>query len=289
MKKVVLTGAGSQLSQELQKIKSNEFEFIALTKEELDLTFPEGTVSLDRFSEISMIINCAAYTKVDMAEREPILNYTTNAIGVRRLAEYSSRHGIKLIHISTDSVFSTEVPFFHEHGDVHTPINAYSKSKSDGEKFLGEYMDSDFWIIRTSWLYGDIAKGFVPTILKKLRSGERFGVVSDQFGQPTWTRDLSDFILKILEESLPSGTYHVCSKDFTSRFGLAQKIAECVGADPYLVSPMETVREIGIAVRPRYSLLSTELESRLSPRNSRGWRSALEEYLAKSKFGPDIF
>jgi dTDP-4-dehydrorhamnose reductase len=205
------------------------------------------------------VVNCAAYTAVDKAESEQVLCYKINAEAVVNLSAACKLTGSKLVHISTDYVFSGDGTRPYREDDITGPLSVYGKSKLQGEQALKGNHDSI--IIRTSWLYSQYGNNFVKTMLRLGREREELRVVNDQSGSPTYAPDLADAILQIIEvssgDSFRNGTYHYCNTGTTTWYAFAKNIIE-KAALKCRVIPIETKDYPTAAPRPAYSVLDTE-------------------------------
>lgn len=277
--KIAVTGTSGQLGISLhQYLFARGFDVIPLDRSRLNF---RDFDNLKRYLEQvrpDFVINCAAFTKIDLAEINVQEAYTINATIPTELAKYCRQKKIKFIHISTDSVFSSLTPIFNHISDKPNPLNVYAKSKLAGEiGILQEYPHGAI-IIRTAWLFGSSGSKFVQAIISKGIKNRPFKVVEDQFGQPTHTISLSKFIGYLIDTGVRNGVFHFCSKDFTSRFNLAKEILILAGLDQELVIPIPTIRVIGVAVRPKYSLLDVSSQSLNNYTNVPEWKNELIDF-----------
>lgn len=236
--KVLITGANGQLASDLiPLLRENDIEIIPHGKDTLDITLLNKAIRISKRAKPHIIINCAAYTDVDGCETHKDLAYKVNAMGAKNMAISARRIECKLVHISTDYVFDGNkgfkehrIPEPYMEWDPPNPRSIYGHSKWVGETFVREQCPNHF-IIRTAWLYGASGQNFVKAILSKSKSShtERpLYIVDDQFGTPTWTRDLAQQILELmLTESF--GTYHASSQGFCSWYEFAQEIIKVSG------------------------------------------------------------
>lgn len=262
--KVLITGANGQLGRELirQSWEVN-FKFQSVNHQELDIT-NEGQVNqMLTHACPSVVINAAAYTDVDKAEKESDIAYAVNKNGPAYLARYCADHGLTLIHISTDYVFDgTKGRPYHENDPI-APLGVYGQSKAQGEAVIRSTLKNHI-IVRTSWLYGVYRNNFVKTILKHSQERTNLRVVADQFGSPTSASDLAKALLTIVKkiaagEKFDWGTYHYCGKGITTWHGLAEKIIQIAKSDGTLqvkqVTPITTAEWPTPTKRPPYSVL----------------------------------
>lgn len=256
--RIGITGAGGQLGRELrQHFESMDFTVFAFTRGELDICNQDLLKATVSELNLNFLVNCAAYTNVDLAEKNPGAAFQINAEGPANLARFCKLENIGLVHISTDSVFSSTEPEYFKVTQTTNPINVYGLSKDAGEKaILAEYPEGS-WVIRTAWIYGEFGGRFVHTIMEKARSNQTLTVVDDQFGQPVSTSALATYIGALMKSNLGAGIYHFASSDYVSRFELARTIYSLLRVDPERVLPTSTIQNSLIAKRPRYSLLDT--------------------------------
>ena len=193
--KFMVTGVNGQLGHDVtMQLKEMDFDVIAPKRDEFDLTNKEQVKKYIIREKPDVIIHCAAYTAVDKAEDEKDLCYLVNVEGTRSVAESAKEINARVVYVSTDYVFDGlgQEPYFEE--KETNPVNYYGYTKEQGEKIVRELIDN-YFIVRTSWVYGINGNNFVKTMLKLAESRNEINVVSDQIGAPTYTRDLSDFII----------------------------------------------------------------------------------------------
>jgi len=189
--KLLVTGANGQVGWELARSLMPLGDVVALDRAGCDLAAPDAIDALvDRIAP-DVIVNAAAYTAVDRAQSEPELAMRINGTAVGALARAAARHQALLIHYSTDYVFDGSKPAPYTETDPTAPINVYGESKLAGELEI-EAVGCDALILRTTWVYAARGKNFVATMLRLFRERERLGVVADQFGAPTWARNIAD-------------------------------------------------------------------------------------------------
>jgi dTDP-4-dehydrorhamnose reductase len=219
----------------------------------LDLD-PTNQEPLAQLATFDVVVNCVAYTKVDLAEDEPEKAYLANVLVPLKLAIELQDKPTRLIHISTDYVFDGTKAANYLPGDKRSPLGVYGKTKALGEEFLlGEFPNTQ--VVRTSWLYGRAGKNFPKTIGQMLAGGDSVRVVSDQVGSPTHTLDLSEFIHVAGTAPLQERILHGVSNGSTSWFGFAQAIAESLNISKERVQAVSTAEFPTKAERPAYSVL----------------------------------
>ena len=196
--RILVTGSNGQLGQEFKNNVSNsDHEFYFTDENELDITKKKEILDYVTIYKIELIINCAAYTNVNDAETNKRQAIKVNLDAVRNLVEVCEEKKIKMIHYSTDYVYNSDnLNPINEDANIN-PINYYGISKREGEKII-EKSSSDSIVIRTSWLYSIYGNNFVKTMIKKGEKGEKIYVINDQFGCPTYTKDLVDCTLNII-------------------------------------------------------------------------------------------
>jgi dTDP-4-dehydrorhamnose reductase len=225
-----------------------------------------------------VIINCAAWTDVDAAETNEALASKANSYGAENIALAAKSCGAKLIHISTDYVFSGESETPWQVADDIDPQSAYGRTKADGEgRVLGTYPENSS-IIRTAWLYSPRGKNFAKTMTRLALNGDgEVRVVNDQMGQPTSATDLAKQLIELSLSSSPAGIYHGTNSGQATWFDFAQEIFKLSGADVNRVIPVSSNEYLRAANRPSYSVLSHDSWAKTSIKPMRDWRIALIE------------
>ena len=274
MTTIHIVGAGGMLGGALVR-ELEDFPVSAGTRETADLTRPE---TLEAFiTPGSIVINAAAYTQVDAAEEERDAAFATNAAGVANLATIAKAKNARVIHVSTDYVFDGVAREPYGEDSPTNPATVYGASKLAGEKFLRETLPDGSVIVRTAWLYGVPGSSFPATILRAAKTRDTLQVVTDQIGQPTWTRDVARLIRSLLESSVTSGVFHATNAGQASWWGFARRLFELAGWDPERVLPTTSETFVRPAPRPAWSVLghgNWEKNGLLAPRH---WREALDE------------
>jgi dTDP-4-dehydrorhamnose reductase len=226
--KILLTGASGQLGSDCRTVLEKDYEIIAPDKEEFDITSWDKVITGIYQISPDIILNCAAFTRVDECETEKKLSERINVEGPRNLAQGAARYDKTIVHISSDFVFSGRKrmpqPYFED--DPMSPISFYGQTKMESEIAVKQNA-RNYIIIRTGWLYGITGNSFVKEILKlALRKGqEPFSVVNDQYGSPTWSFKLSQQI-KVLIDNGREGVYHATSEGYCSRYEWAKYLLE---------------------------------------------------------------
>ena len=252
--KTLITGANGQLGTELHEILEREFpgQTLYTDVQELDLTNAKAVDSYVANNEITHIVNCAAYTAVDRAEK--MLCAAVNTDAVKNLAMAADANGAKIIHISTDYVFDGTNHRPYRESDKVNPISQYGTTKRKGETLLLALAPQAI-IIRTAWLYSAHGKNFVKTMLRLADSQPEIKVVCDQIGTPTFARDLARAVVKVLQShQWVPGIYHFTDEGAASWYDFAKAIFRIAGKD-VKVTPIPTEDYPTPASRPSYSIL----------------------------------
>jgi dTDP-4-dehydrorhamnose reductase len=276
--RIVISGAGGLLGRVLAgRARRQGRDVLALTSSQWDIT---DATAAERFVEArDVVINCAAYTKVDAAETDQGRAHSVNVAGPENIAHACARVGAELIHISTDYVFSGffggEQPHPYEIDDETGPLSVYGRTKLAGELAVLAAMP-DAHIVRTAWTYqGGDGADFVATMRRRAAGDGPVDVVADQVGSPTYVGDLVDALLEIAEGGIREPVLHAANEGEASRFEQAQAVFEAVGADPARVRPVGSDRNPRPAPRPPYSALSGRQSAAAGLTPLRPWREAL--------------
>jgi dTDP-4-dehydrorhamnose reductase len=272
--KYLITGASGMLGRDLQAALADS-TVTALGRADLDVT--DFAAVTDAVAGHDAVINAAAYTKVDDAESNEDTAYAVNAVGARNLAAAASVAGARLVQLSTDYVFngSATAPY-GEHAPID-PISAYGRTKAAGEAFVLEENGDRSYIVRTAWLYGEHGPNFAKTMLRLASSHETVSVVNDQLGQPTWTADLAERIVTLLDQDAPAGIYHGTNSGIASWYDFARSVFAAAGLDPDRVKPTDSSQFVRPAPRPSYSVLGHEAWAAAGIEPMRDWSAALAE------------
>lgn len=267
--KILVTGAKGMLGQDLCPILEDEnFEVFETDIDNLDITNIENIEEILNENHPDYVIHCAAYTNVDKAEEDKDTAFKINAEGTKNLATICDKLDIPIIYISTDYVFDGTKKGKYLPNEDTNPINIYGESKLAGEKAVRQC--KKYYIARTSWLYGHHGKNFVETMIS-LKDRDEIKVVNDQIGCPTWTVELANGIVKLINEKMPYGIYQICGSGHTSWYGFAQKIFELCELNVNL-KPCTTEEFPRAAKRPKNSIMENN-------KMCRKWETALKEYI----------
>jgi dTDP-4-dehydrorhamnose reductase len=271
--RVLVTGAGGQLGQELAEIlPSRGHEVIALTRRELDVADPDAVKQTVADCSPELVINAAAYTNVDGCETERDLAYSVNALGPRNLAQACSRWGYELLHVSTNYVFDGEGDRPYEPFDPPNPISAYGRSKLAGEECV-KHLTARWYIVRSAGVYG-LGRNFVRTMLRVAAERDILKVKSDEFISPTYARDLAGGIAGLVEAGR-YGLYHLTNAGSCSWYEFTREIFRLAGIEVELV-PIPGSEYPLPAARPANGVLSA-----LGSPELRRWEEALADYLGR--------
>ncbi len=249
----LVVGANGMLGQDLvSMLEAGGQEIEAVDRMQLDVTDPEsvakGVMGFD------VVVNCAAWTAVDDAEAQEGAAFNVNAVGAANLAAGCRDAGARMVQISTDYVFSGDAVTPYAEDALLQPMSAYGRTKGAGEWAVRASTDN-YLIVRTAWLYGAHGNCFPKTMVKLLDDRSSLSVIDDQIGQPTWTVDLADLVIRLVEADAPSGTYHGTSSGQTSWYGFAQAAVVAAGYDAAVVEPTTSDDFVRPAPRPAYSVL----------------------------------
>ncbi|WP_350347329.1 dTDP-4-dehydrorhamnose reductase [Agromyces sp. G08B096] len=270
--KVLITGASGMLGRDLQAALSDR-EVTALGRADLDVT--DASAAREAVDGHDVVINAAAYTKVDDAETHEDEAYAVNAIGAANLSIAAAAAQARLVQVSTDYVFDGSATSPYPENGPHAPISAYGRTKAAGERLALEANPGATFVVRTAWLYGAHGPNFAKTMLKLAETKDTWSVVDDQVGQPTWTGDLARQIVALLDTDAPAGIYHGTNRGQVSWFGFARAVLEEAGLDPDRITPTDSSAFVRPAPRPAYSVLGHDAWFRAGLAPMRDWREAL--------------
>lgn len=269
MKRILITGANGQLGRSLKAVLDQrpDYNYVAtdvVADAENDV-IKLDLINLDEVSVIidqgfDFVVNCAAYTAVDKAEEEPELCRLVNTDAVANIALSAKRCGTKVIHVSTDYVFSGEGHLPYKEEDSVNPQSVYGQTKLQGELLLrNQMLESDYAIIRTAWLYSPYGHNFVKTMLRLGSEKDSLNVVADQIGSPTYAPDLAYAIVDIMDaEKFVGGIYHFTNEGVASWFDFAVNIMQLANITDCKMNPCTSKEFPQKAHRPYYSVLSKQ-------------------------------
>ncbi|MFI6656403.1 dTDP-4-dehydrorhamnose reductase [Streptomyces sp. NPDC050523] len=277
----LITGATGMLGQDVMARLRRDGETPAgLDRAGLDITDADMVHDVIAAHRPRIVVNCAAWTAVDDAEAHEADALRVNGDGPRHLAEACAKAGAALVHVSTDYVFAGDGTGPYPEDAPTAPRSAYGRTKLAGERAVLAGLPDAGYVVRTAWLYGAGGGNFVDTMIGLESVKDTLDVVDDQRGQPTWTVDLADRVVRLGQAALagtaPAGVYHGTSGGETTWFGLAREVFRLLGADPDRVRPTTSAAFVRPAPRPAYSVLGHDGWRRAGIDPIRPWREALE-------------
>lgn len=275
--KPLIIGARGMLGQAMMKIWS-DLEPVGLDLPDIDITNPPLIAKVFDFYSPTVVINCAAYTAVDKCETDEAAADLVNGTAVGYLAKACLPRDIRLIHISTDYVFDGQNQHGYDELANPVPVSAYGRTKSHGEYALFKQELHQFYLVRTSWLYGPGGQNFVQTMINLGRTQPEVKVVNDQHGKPTFTEDLAAFIKNLCLDRATTGVYHGVNEGETTWYDFACEIFRQVGIKTP-VKPVSTAEFPRPAKRPAWSTLKNTRRPLL-----RHWPEALRDYLVENGY-----
>ena len=280
--KILVTGANGQLGKELKQLAPSypQFEFIFLSREDLPVHHFEMVRNYFKIYKPSFLINCAAYTAVDRAEKEKDLAMQVNAEAVGVLAAVCKENECRFIHISTDYVFDGNASEPYKEDSITNPQSVYGSSKLEGEKQAMQLNPGSI-IIRTSWVYSEFGKNFLKTMVKLMSEKSEINVVSDQVGSPTYAADLAEVILQITAKWVP-GIYHFSNEGIISWYDFAIAIKE-ITVSNCKINPIPTSAYPTPAKRPAYSVLDKRKIQETFGISLKNWKESLTICIEKIK------
>jgi len=309
--RILLTGKSGQVGHDLHDLLPRLGEVVALDRQHLDLSQPDEIRRVVREIHPDLIVNAAAYTAVDQAEKEESLAEAINARAPAIIAEEAKRIGAAVVHYSTDYVFDGSKNSPYEEDDRTNPLNAYGRTKLAGEQAIRD-SGAHQLIFRTAWVYSTRGKNFLLTILRLATERDELRIVNDQFGAPTWSREIASASVEVLRQVLDrkekssawmdlGGTYHVTAAGGTTWYDFAKTILEegktqnaarnswfvaATGGKPLVatkVIPISTSDYPTPARRPAYSVLSNaRLEQKFGIKLA-DWRTQLHRACADER------
>jgi dTDP-4-dehydrorhamnose reductase len=280
MARYLIVGAGGMLGLDLLHALEGR-DVTALGHSQLDIA--DATAVDAAVAGHDVVINAAGYTRVDDAESHEDEAFATNATGAEHLARAAASSAARFIHFSTDYVFDglASTPYAETH--PLDPQNAYGRSKAEGERRVLA-ANPNATVLRTAWLYGAHGPNFAATMLRLAGERPSVEVIDDQRGQPTWTRDVADRVVEMLDARTPSGIYHATNSGETTWFGFAREVFRLAGLDEERVRPTDSANFVRPATRPGYSVLGHLGWGAVGLGPLRDWRAALAAAFASGAF-----
>ena len=290
-KRILIIGAKGQLGRELDSQGENlKGDVIGIDVDELDIANQSAVQAYFQKQKLSVVVNAAAYTAVDHAEKESSTAFAVNSEGPHNLAMLCHEKSIPLVHISTDYVFDGLKHGAYREDDTPSPVGVYAQSKAEGELCVAK-ATRQYIIIRTAWLYGVHGNNFVKTMLRLGRERTALKVVNDQHGSPTNAAELAAAILTICQKIHGSdnfdawGVYHFCDKGETTWYGFAEKIFNIASRHEKLalqeLIPITTQEYVTPVKRPPNSVLSCDKIQRTFGIKRKPWEKSLEEMMKR--------
>lgn len=254
--------------------------FVASFKADLDISNLEQLKIKAEKANCTHLINCAAFTNVDEAERNPKRAFTANADGAENIGVIGREMGMHVVHVSTDYVFDGQKGAPYVETDVPSPINVYGKSKLEGEERLFEQFPTAC-IVRTSWVFGLGGNNFLSSIPNLLQKHSHLDVISDQISKATYSRDLARALIDL---SFHSGIFHFANREEGSRFSMVKNCLNQLKERKIplkcsSIAPISSEVFPSVAQRPLYSALACEKVERVLGKKPRMWETVLNEYL----------
>ena len=249
----IVTGAAGMLGTDLvERLAEDDQEVRALGRPDLDVTDADAVAREVR--DVDVVVNCAAWTAVDDAESQEAAAFDLNAVAPQLLARAAREAGARMVQISTDYVFDGQAGEPYAEDAALAPRSAYGRTKVAGE-WAVRAENPDHLVVRTAWLYGAHGGCFPKTMARLAADRPELQVVADQVGQPTWTADVADLVVRLVEAQVPAGTYHATSSGQVSWHGFTRAIVESLGKDPEMVRETTSDAFVRPAPRPSYSVL----------------------------------
>ncbi len=272
----LILGGEGQLGLSLQLILSQaNIPYRAAGRDTLDICNRDECIRIIKEIQPQVVVNCAAWTAVDLAEDNEEQAFNINCAGSRNVAIACRETNATLVHVSTDYVFSGVADAPYETDSPTTPTSAYGRSKLCGEHAVQEELPERSYIFRTAWLYSQFRGNFVKTMVRKALTNSPVRVVSDQLGQPTVATDLAQHVIDIVESNAPYGIFHGTNSEQASWYELTKEIYSFLKVDTSLVTPVSTAEYPTRAIRPQYSVLSHSRTSNLGLQEMTDWKTAL--------------
>jgi len=271
---ILVLGSQGQLGAHFKFLRPG---FSYLSRKDFELS-----KNWDKYEELikdiqpEVVINCTAYTKVDLAEKEEEEAFLLNSQNIENLARFAKKYKHKLVHFSTDYVFDGALKKAYTENNKTNPKTIYGKTKREGEKAVLALGNKGL-VIRTSWLFGPSSSNFVQAIVRKLKTGETLSVVNDQTGSPTYTKDLALAALALVKHK-KHGLFHFANSGETTWHNFAIKVRAYLGYSNPII-PIKT-RDLNLpASRPEYSVLQCRKYMEATNQSIRSWDKALGDYL----------
>ncbi|WP_019615901.1 dTDP-4-dehydrorhamnose reductase [Psychromonas ossibalaenae] len=278
--KVLITGKGGQLAWELEQLAPKEFDVISVGINELDITDEHLVAQYIAATKPDLVINAAAYTAVDQAEKDVEAAYAVNESGVKYLAQACKKINARILHISTDFIFDGTSTSPYKTDAKPNPVNVYGASKLAGDAALQEILPEASVIVRTAWVYSVNGNNFVKSMLRLMQEKPQLGIIYDQVGTPTWAKGLAQWLWAIADKSKVKGIYHWTDAGVASWYDFAIAIQE-LGLEKGLLTEAVPVLPIPSSAyptpvaRPAFSVIDKASAEAVSGLNTVHWRKQL--------------
>ena len=277
--RIFITGISGQLGKALSlELKKQNIEFCGISSSNLNITNRSAVIKAITDYQPDVVIHCAAYTQVDLAEENPEICFAINVNGTENVAIACLQIGAKMLYVSTDYVFDGTGTQFYETTDIPHPVNVYGKSKRKGEELVCQIL-KQFYILRTSWMFSIHGNNFVNSILNLANKQNIIHVVNDQIGSPTYAPDLSILISNLIKTE-KYGIYHATNEELCSWAEFAQEII-VYGKKHSIIQPIKSEAYLTKAVRPHNSRLSKRSLDKGGFTRLPSWKNALSRYFAE--------
>jgi dTDP-4-dehydrorhamnose reductase len=279
--KILVTGSSGQLGNDSVEILRETHDVVAMGRSDLDITNLTAVEQVVKHYRPAVVLNCAAYTKVDDCEEQRALAFAVNVTGPKNLALCVEKYGGKLTQISTDYVFDGRrtVPNPYLENDEPAPVSYYGQTKLESERVIQQITDR-YLIIRTAWVYGVVGHNFPKTMLRlALKSPQKeIRVVNDQFGSPTWSFRLARQIARLIEVD-GRGIYHATAEGYCTWYEAAAAFLKRMGVD-HRLSPCTSNQYPTRALRPGNSIMENHRLKEAGMNWMRPWEEDLEQFIA---------
>ncbi|TGL59739.1 dTDP-4-dehydrorhamnose reductase [Leptospira ognonensis] len=282
MLNVLVTGGNGQLGCEIREVApefADKLRLFFVTRENLNLESESEIETFISANQIQAIVNTAAYTAVDLAEKEPEKARSSNVVIPKLLAKIANRHKIKMLHVSTDFAFDGKSGKPYKEDDLTSPISIYGKTKEEGEREVLKELPKAI-ILRTSWVYSKYGNNFLKTIRRLGKERPELKIIYDQIGTPTWARDLARVILKMIQTKDLSGFYHYSNEGIASWYDFAKEILDLSNLKTKIL-PIETSEYPTPATRPTYSVLNKKKIKQTLEIEIPHWKDSLKVCLSE--------
>lgn len=275
--RILVTGGNGQLGRELVALLRPHHEVTATDLPQLDVRDGDGVRRLVWDARPDVVLHPAALTDTRRCEEEPELAFAVNDGGTENVAEACRESGAAMLYVSTNEVFDGRKGAPYVESDAPNPINAYGRSKLAGEERVRSLLER-WWVVRTSWLYGEGGSNFPTKVLAAARAGSELSMVTDEVSTPTWARDLAAAIVALIEHQR-YGVYHLTNGGECSRFEWAREVLRLAGRGDVSLTPTTLAEYNPFPPKPPYSALANREAASLGI-ELRPWQAALREFFS---------